>query len=933
MTSVSVAPGQLQIGDLVQARGREWIVLAKPSEGLLRVRPLSGSEDDAILIAPKLERQPVREASFAPPSAAQLDTQDAARLLTDALRLSLRRGAGPFRSAAHLGVEPRAYQLVPLLMALRLEVKRMLIADDVGIGKTIEAGMILREMLDRGEIDSFTVLCPPHLVDQWVGELSQKFDIDAVAVTSARARSLEQGIALGDTIFGVHPFTVVSLDYIKADSRREGFAQACPKFVIVDEAHSCVGGSEKGTQQRFSLLQRLVEDEARHMLLLTATPHSGNQDAYARLLSLLHPDLSRSPDTLDANALERYRRRLAQHFVQRRRPDIAGKWGESGSFAEPMKADAPYSLTGDFQVFQEDVLEYCLGVATRADGAQARRLAFWGTLALMRCVGSSPAAALSALRNRLSGMAEEALLGPVLFDDDDDEFADTDIEPATAGDSEEIAELRQLIAKAEDLSARFADDPKLRELVAQVKDLTGNKEARPVIFCRFIATADAVGEALRARFKSHTVEVVTGRLTPEERRERVEALEDHPNRILVATDCLSEGINLQSLFNSVIHYDLNWNPTRHQQRDGRVDRFGQQAERVWSVMMFGANSIIDGAVIKVITEKMKRIQKETGVVVPVPEDSSSVSNALMQAMLLHSSKPRAQGMFDFGDPEAKLETQWRNAQENAQKSQTRYAQTALKPEEVLPEWHKLRDLLGGPDEVERFTRRALARLDVPLGQQGPHWRVRYDDMPQQLREKLATRGLSGTRIIGFRDKLPPDVAQVGRTHPLVATLAGTMAEGALDPNGVEGKATLGRTGVWMTRGVDKLTVLLALRLRFKLVTSGRRTLLAEEATGIAFGLQSNQPIAVGAEALALLEHEATRSIEPPANQRQIDLALGRHPDFQPAIAAYAAERAAALSHDHERVKAATRGEGVTTTAEPVLPADVIGLYVLVPEAN
>jgi len=293
----------------------------------------------------------------------------------------------------------------------------------------------------------------------------------------------------------------VSLDYIKADSRREGFAQACPKLVIVDEAHSCVGGSEKGTQQRFSLLQRLAEDQTRHMLLLTATPHSGNQDAYARLLSLLHPDLSGAPDTLDPNALERYRRRLAQHFVQRRRPDIAGQWGEGGAFAVPMKADAPYSLTGDFQTFQEDVLEYCLGVATRADGAQARRLAFWGTLALMRCVGSSPAAALSALRNRLVGMAEEALLAPALFDDDDDEFADTDVEPATAAETEETAELRKLIAQAEGLAARFADDPKFRELVVQVKDLTGSKEARPVIFCRFIATAEAVAEALRAKFK------------------------------------------------------------------------------------------------------------------------------------------------------------------------------------------------------------------------------------------------------------------------------------------------------------------------------------------------------------------------------------------------------------------------------------------------
>lgn len=933
MTTASIAPAQLQIGNLVHARGREWIVLGKPSENLLRVRPLSGSEDDAIVIAPKLERVPVCEANFVAPTADQLDTQNAAQLLTDALRLSLRRGAGPFRSAAHLGVEPRAYQLVPLLMAMRLEVKRMLIADDVGIGKTIEAGMILREMLDRGEIDSFAVLCPPHLVDQWVGELAEKFDIDAVAVTAARARSLEQGLALGDTIFGVHPFTVVSLDYIKADSRRESFAQACPNFVIVDEAHSCVGGSEKGTQQRFALLQRLAENEARHMLLLTATPHSGNQDAYARLLSLLHPDLSRAPDTLDANALERYRRRLAQHFVQRRRPDIAGQWGESGAFATLMKADAPYNLTGEFQRFQEDVLEYCLGVATRADAAQARRLAFWGTLALMRCVGSSPAAALSALRNRLVGLAEEALLAPALFDDDDDEFADTDVEPATAGNNEETAELSKLIAQAESLASRFADDPKFRELVRQVKDLTDNKQARPVIFCRFIATAEAVAEALRDKFKSHTVEVVTGRLTPEERRERVEAMIDHPNRILVATDCLSEGINLQSLFNAVIHYDLNWNPTRHQQRDGRVDRFGQQAEKVWSVMMFGANSIIDGAVIKVITEKMKRIEKETGVIVPVPEDSASVSNALMQAMLLHSTKPRAQGLFDFGDAEARLETQWRNAEENARRSQTRYAQTALKPDEVLPEWHKLRDLLGGPQEVERFTRRALARIDTPLGQHGKHWRIRYDELPQQLREKLAARNLTGTRIIGFGDKLPPDVTHVGRTHPLVATLAETMAEGALDPGGVEGKAALGRAGVWMTRGVDKLTTLLVLRLRFKLVTSGRRTLLAEEATGLAFAPNAATPFVAGADALALLEHEATRSIEPPANRRQIDLALGRLGDYQPAIAAHAAERAAVLSHDHERVKAATRGEGVTTTVEPVLPADIIGLYVLVPEAS
>ena len=928
-----VSTDQFQTGDLISARGREWIVLSKPGEGLIRVRPLSGSEEDAVVIAPRLERLPVHSSSFSPPTADQLDTQDAARMLADALRLSLRRGAGPFRSAAHLGVEPRAYQLVPLLMAMRLDVKRLLIADDVGIGKTIEAGMILREMIDRGEADRFTVLCPPHLVDQWVSELSDKFDIDAVAVTSARVRSLERGLPLGDTIFGVHPYTVVSLDYIKADSRRDSFAHACPEFVIVDEAHSCVGGSERGTHQRYALLERLAEKAERHLLLLTATPHSGNQDAYARLLALLHIDLKSGPDTPDANALERYRRRLAQHFVQRRRPDIAGQWGEDRAFAKPMKADIPYTLSGDFLNLQEDVLEYCLGVASRADGEKARRLAFWGTLALMRCVGSSPAAALSALRNRLGGMAEAETLAPMLLDSDEGEFVDTDVEPATAPESEETAELRKLIDQATVLIGRFEDDPKLRELVRQLKGLIDKNGARPVVFCRFISTAEAVGEALRKQFKKHHVEVVTGRLTPEERRSRVDAMVDHLDRILVATDCLSEGINLQSLFNAVVHYDLNWNPTRHQQRDGRVDRFGQHASEVWSLMMFGSNSIIDGAVIRVITEKMKRIQKETGVTVPVPEDSASVTNALMQAMLLRSSTPRAQGFFDFGDAEERLEVEWRNAEEDARKSQTRYAQTALKPDEVLPEWHRMRELLGTPEEIERFTRRALARIDTPLGQQGANWRMRYGDLPQQLGERLSARGLSGTKVIGFSDALQPDVSHVGRTHPLVSTLAEAMTEGALDPTAAEGKTALGRAGAWRSNAVDRLTTVLLIRLRFKLVTSGRRTLLAEEATALAFVPGSNEAFVSGPEALSLLEPAAASNIEPMAIARQIEQAHVRLPDYQAAIASYSKSRAALLSDDHDRVKAATRGEGVTTQVEPVLPADVIGLYVLVPEAN
>jgi len=113
-------------------------------------------------------------------------------------------------------------------MALRLPTVRLMVADDVGIGKTIEAGLILRELIDRGEIDRLSVLCPPHLVEQWTCELRSKFDLDAIAVTAASAARLERGLPASQTLFDAHPVTVVSLDYIKADKRRDSFARACP---------------------------------------------------------------------------------------------------------------------------------------------------------------------------------------------------------------------------------------------------------------------------------------------------------------------------------------------------------------------------------------------------------------------------------------------------------------------------------------------------------------------------------------------------------------------------------------------------------------------------------------------------------------------------------------------------------------------------------
>jgi superfamily II DNA or RNA helicase len=911
-------------GDLVRARGREWIALPSPDEGALYLRPLSGTEADVQIIRPELEREPVVPAHFAIPSDAAVATQDAARLLSDALRLSLRRGAGPFRSAARLGFEPHAYQLVPLLMALRLSTVRLLIADDVGIGKTIEAGMILRELIDRGEADRFSVLCPPHLTEQWTGELNEKFDIDAVAVTAASAGRLERGLPASMTLFDAHPFTVVSLDYIKADKRRDSFARACPQLVVVDEAHTCVG-THQGRQQRFELLTRLAEMPDRHMILLTATPHSGDEMAFERLLGLLQKDFNGASLESDTG-----RARLARHYVQRRRTDVTDKeWNEKRTFPRHETAERTYKFDKAHQAFHDAVLDYCLAVVEGAGhDKRHRRLAFWGTLALMRCVGSSPAAAASALRNRLAADAER--LGEQVFDDDADDADAVDIEPSTG--VEDTSELGALVKQAEQLKS--ASDPKLLATIEVLKTLI-KEGANPVIFCRFIATAEHVAAGLRKAFPKLRIETVTGDLPSEDRRERVESMADSEQKLLVATDCLSEGVNLQALFDAVVHYDLSWNPTRHQQREGRVDRFGQPSELVRSVLLYSPDSAIDGAVLEVILRKAEAIRRATGVTVPLPEEKGAISGALLNAVLLRSGRSQ-QLSFDLGiaqDAES-TEAAWRDAEEGEKRSRARFAQNALKPAEVAPEWRKWRDLLGNPAEVQRFDTRAMSRLNAPLEPaKGNIFRAHLDSLQPAIRERLDARGLKGSLKISFEDTPYAGVQSVGRSHPLTSTLAEALLESALDAGGTI--PALGRAGAWQTAGVDARTIVVLLRIRQKLQirTRRERLLLAEEAGALAFVAGDGRPVLAGEEARSLLECEASGNLSDVARDRLVSQARKRVEELlEGPIADYARSRAEELAGDHARVRVAIAG-APRVEVEPVLPVDVIGLYVLVPPAG
>lgn len=918
-------------GNLVRARGREWVVQNDSRRDWLRLRPLSGADDESIALIPELELQPVEPATFDWPDPQRAGNHAAALLLRDALRLTLRAGAGPFRSFGNIAVEPRGYQLVPLLMALRLSTVRLLIADDVGIGKTIEAGLIARELMDRGEIARLAILCPPHLVEQWQSELETRFNLQSVALTSASAPRIERDLPHGVRLFDHHPVVVVSLDYIKSERHREQFLATAPECIIVDEAHTCAS-SGAGKQLRFELLQRLGRDAQRHLILLTATPHSGDETAFYNLLSLLDPRFAALQGRM--TAADPLRQELARHFVQRRRKDIAEWQAETQDgrgFPRRMKTELTYQLSGEWGAFFDAVQEYCRELAETIEQQEQQggaRLIWYATLALLRCVASSPAAAVKALSTRLQGtLPDDTLLGDErLHDGEADDLSASDLEPP-AQVQDAAPRLQALIADAQRLSGK-AGDPKLAALIRHI-DLLVQDGFHPVVVCRYIATAHYVAEHLKAAFPKATVDAVTGELTPEERRERVDDMEDAEQRILVATDCLSEGINLQHLFTAVVHYDLAWNPTRHEQREGRVDRFGQQADEVRCTMLYGQDNPVDGFVLNVILRKGEAIQKELGVLVPMPEDEARINQALVKAALMKRSdsrSPAPQAAFDFGEPEqllAPLQAQWRDALEKAKANRTVFAQRRIRPDEVLPEWHKQQQALGTQADVQRFLQSACVRLGAPL-EAGRKQTARFlpQHLPEALRLRLADEGINAPLSIDF--------GELHRSHPLVGLLAQHLLEDALGGE----RPLAARCAATLTNDVQVVTTLYLLRLRHHLSYVRRREpfqMMAEETVALAVQGRNTPQWQADDGVSRLLECTPSGNLPPEAAQREIRTALDFLTAHPQQLQAVAQQRADALLADHQRVREATRDVGQYSVS-PCLPVDVMGVYVLLPDS-
>lgn len=953
---------QFQPGKLVTLRDREWVVLPSDDPNhLLVVKPLGGSEDEITGIYLPFDirsDQPV-DARFLPPTCDDLGDISTARILYDSTRLAFRNGAGPFRALAKLSFRPRAYQIVPLIMALRLDTVRLLVADNVGVGKTIEALLIVRELLERRTIKRFAVVCLPHLCEQWQEEIRSKLDIEAVIIRSNTQAGLDRRIQGDASVYDYYPFQIISIDFIKSDVRRDVFIEQCPELVIVDEVHTCArpSGASAAQQQRYHLVSRIAAKPLQHLVMLTATPHSGKPEEFQSLLGLLNSGF----EPLDLpNASQAERRDLARYFIQRKRADVEKWMDEDTHFPKRDTFEWPYDLFPEYNQFFGDILDFARKlVGPDTTGTRKTRVQYWTALALLRGVMSSPKAGVKMLNSRLDRLAEadaNAKVGSI----EETKNPVRDLDYGFEGDNAptQILELgdfsdhqrRQMKTLAERLESlgNIRQDGKLFAASIVLEEWI-EKGFNPVVFCRYIETAVYLGEnlgpAMRGKFPKIDVQVVTSEDPDEIRRDRIGKMSGDKPRVLIATDCLSEGINLQELFTAVLHYDLPWNPNRLEQREGRVDRFGQQAPEVKACLLYGVDNPIDGIVLDVLLRKVREIKRATGINVPFPEDSQSIIDTITQALLLNPDRriekkrgAKQQMLFDFDAfdeaASAKLRVT-RKVDEAASRetaSRSIFAQHAIKAHEIEEDLRAVNKAIGDPKAVHDFVVSTLSNiLGVQVIRESKGFGIVPGNLPPPLLDLLpASKSAAGKPIrVSFESPTPEGYHYLGRNHRFVEQLCQFVMANTLSRQGKRAA----RSAVIRTREVIRKTTILLFRCRnvIEQSKSGHQIVAEEMLLWGWRGTPQEREHLDHAEAKTLLAAaRASSDLSPQARASFLDNELSLMDSLAPQFDAIAEEQSKRLVAAHERFSALMDKQRFQVVY-PVLPMDLLGIYILLPE--
>jgi ERCC4-related helicase len=630
----SAAPetGTPEQGQLVAVRQRRWVVndltasavpespLDSQFSGSRREHlvTLSCLEDDALGEELQViwELEPgarVLEKVDLPPTPTTFDKPGRLDAFLDAVRWGAASSAdvralqAPFRS----GIEIEDYQLDPVVRAIRMPRANLLIADDVGLGKTIEAGLVLLELILRHRARRMLIVCPSSLQLQWRDQMRDKFGLEFRIVDSELLRRLRRERGIHANPWKHFPRLITSIDFLKRERPLRLFKETLPNegeslyprrydVLVVDEAHNCApsGRGKYATDSLRTQALRLLTPHFEHKLFLTATPHNGYIESFSALLELLDNQRFHRGTEPD-------RKQLEAVMVRRLKSELKDFAGER-KFPERVLEALEVDYTSEEKAVHEALRRYTTLRESGARANPAERVATEFVLkTLKKRLFSSPAAFAATLarheetiktaqRAKSDRRLPVSVLSRQISDLDQDFADDGEVEEATSDTVDAATRLfreltdeeTKLLRQMKDWANRAAvgPDAKANVLLDWIKSTTrpGGKwsDTRVIVFTEYRATQKWLQERLAYDgFGGERVALLFGGMDSDE-REKVKAAfqydpKESPVRILLATDAASEGIDLQNHCSRLVHYEIPWNPNRMEQRNGRIDRHGQ----------------------------------------------------------------------------------------------------------------------------------------------------------------------------------------------------------------------------------------------------------------------------------------------------------------------------------------------------------------------
>lgn len=518
------------------------------------------------------------------------------------------------------GVIPLPHQLHVLNRVMENNHIRYILADEVGLGKTIEAGMIIKELKARGLVKRILVVCPTGLVTQWAAEMQDKFHEKFNVILPSDFDTIRR-LTDNEDVYGQYDQVISPMDSIKPIERHAGWTEERVEkyneeriysiinsgwdLVVIDEAHRVAGST--GEVARYKL-GHLLSEASPYLLLLSATPHNGKTEPFLRLVRLLDEDAF-------PNAKSIVKEQVAPYLIRTEKREAIDNSGNKLfksriTHLVEMSWDERHTMQKELY---KRVTAYVSKTYNKAQRNRKKNMCLIFLLIIMqRMVTSSTAAVRQSLERRLEILKAQSTKTGLLTEDD---IATLDIEDGveealeaiSLDIDEEIAELEDIISVAKQAEFQHPD-VKIEYLLNTVDEIIGeDQNQKIIIFTEFVATQQYLEHALVS--KGYTVAILNGSMSIDERNIALKDFRDRAN-VFISTDAGGEGLNLQ-FSNIIINYDLPWNPMKIEQRCGRVDRIGQQ--RDVHIFNFIIKDTVENRVRQMLEEKLSVIFKEMGV--------------------------------------------------------------------------------------------------------------------------------------------------------------------------------------------------------------------------------------------------------------------------------------------------------------------------------